>query len=50
VVETSLPYEDFKNGDEIFSTGNFPKVPPVIRMDDRSLQLGSFTRTPKLAT
>jgi branched-chain amino acid aminotransferase len=42
VVEASLSYADFKSADEIFSTGNFAKVAPVIRIDDRSLQPGPF--------
>jgi branched-chain amino acid aminotransferase len=42
VVEASLSYVDFKSADEIFSTGNFAKVAPVIRIDDRSLQPGPF--------
>ena len=42
VVETTLKYEDFLGADEIFSSGNFAKVAPVIRIDDRSLQPGPF--------
>jgi len=42
VVETTLKYEDFLGADEIFSSGNFGKVAPVIRIDDRSLQPGPF--------
>jgi branched-chain amino acid aminotransferase len=42
VVETTLKYEDFLDADEIFSSGNFAKVAPVIRIDDRSLQPGPF--------
>jgi branched-chain amino acid aminotransferase len=49
VVETVLKYEDFLGADEIFSSGNFGKVAPVIRIDDRSLQPGPFyTRARKL--
>jgi len=44
VVETTLRYEDFAAADEIFSTGNYTKVSPVIRIDDRSLQPGPFYR------
>jgi branched-chain amino acid aminotransferase len=40
VVETTLKYQDFVGADEIFSSGNFAKVAPVIRIDDRSLQPG----------
>ena len=42
VRETSLRYADFANADEIFSSGNFAKVAPIIRIDDRSLQPGPF--------
>jgi branched-chain amino acid aminotransferase len=49
VVETVLKYEDFLRADEIFSSGNFAKVAPVIRIDDRSLQPGPFyTRARKM--
>lgn len=40
VVETTLVYEDFMKADEIFSTGNFQKVAPMSRIDDRELQPG----------
>jgi branched-chain amino acid aminotransferase len=42
VVESTLRYDDFVRADEIFSSGNFAKVAPVIRIDDRSLQPGPF--------
>jgi branched-chain amino acid aminotransferase len=44
VVEKTLKYPDFQGADEIFSSGNFAKVAPVIRIDDRSLQPGPFYR------
>lgn len=40
VVETTLDYEDFLHADEIFSTGNFQKVAPVSRIEDRVLEPG----------
>jgi len=40
VVETPLRYADFQAADEIFSTGNYTKVSPVTRLDDRNLQPG----------
>ena len=40
VEETVLRYEDFQKADEIFSTGNYSKVVPVIRIDDRPLPQG----------
>jgi branched-chain amino acid aminotransferase len=44
VVEKTLTYHDFAEADEIFSSGNFAKVLPVIRIDDRHLQPGPFYR------
>jgi len=44
VIETTLQYSDFQTADEIFSTGNYTKVSPVIRLDDRSLQPGPVYR------
>lgn len=42
VVEKTLTYQDFRKADEIFSTGNYSKVVPVIRIDDRTLEFGPF--------
>jgi branched-chain amino acid aminotransferase len=42
VVEKTLTYQDFEKADEIFSTGNYSKVVPVTRIDDRSLKAGTF--------
>jgi branched-chain amino acid aminotransferase len=44
VHETSLRYADFESADEIFSSGNYGKVMPVTRIDERSLQPGPFFR------
>jgi len=44
VRETTLRYRDFENADEIFSSGNYSKVMPIVRIDDRSLQPGPFYR------
>ncbi|WP_298356603.1 branched-chain amino acid aminotransferase [Rhodoblastus sp.] len=44
VVEAALTYADFQGADEIFSTGNFAKVAPVIRIDDRFLAAGPIFR------
>ena len=44
VAETTLRYSDFVGADEIFSTGNFSKVSPITRIDDRSLQPGPLYR------
>jgi len=40
VVEKALSYQDFKAADEIFSTGNYSKVVPVTKIDDRTLPFG----------
>ncbi len=40
VVEKTLAYKDFLVADEIFSTGNYSKVVPVTRIDDRPLPFG----------
>ncbi len=49
VLEETLRYSDFETADEIFSTGNFAKVAPMVRIDSRSLQPGPFyTRARKL--
>lgn len=44
VVETSLGYAEFQAADEIFSSGNYSKVVPVTRIDDRPLQPGPLMR------
>jgi branched-chain amino acid aminotransferase len=40
VEECSLRVEDVLDADEIFSTGNYSKVVPVTRIEDRELQPG----------
>jgi branched-chain amino acid aminotransferase len=42
VSESTLSYRDFETADEIFSCGNFAKVAPITRIDDRSLQPGPY--------
>ncbi len=44
VVEATLTYRDFTQADEIFSSGNYAKVLPVIRIDERDLQPGPLYR------
>ncbi|MEJ2378748.1 MAG: branched-chain amino acid aminotransferase [Pseudolabrys sp.] len=44
VVETVMRYEDLKDADELFATGNASKVLPISRIDDRSLQPGPLYR------
>lgn len=40
VIEKTLSYQEFRTADEIFSTGNYSKVVPVTRIEDRSLPFG----------
>jgi branched-chain amino acid aminotransferase len=44
VLETTLRYSDFQEADEIFTSGNYGKVQPIIKIDDRDLQPGPFYR------
>jgi branched-chain amino acid aminotransferase len=44
VEENTLRYEDFAAADEIFISGNYSKVMPVLRIDARDLQPGPFYR------
>jgi branched-chain amino acid aminotransferase len=44
VVEATLKMKDLRDADEIFSCGNFQKVAPVARVDDRPLQQGPVYR------
>jgi branched-chain amino acid aminotransferase len=44
VVEGTLTYEDFLGADEIFISGNYSKVMPVLRIDSRDLQPGPYYR------
>jgi branched-chain amino acid aminotransferase len=43
-VERTLTVRDFREADEIFSTGNHSKVVPVIKMEDRDIQPGPIAR------
>jgi branched-chain amino acid aminotransferase len=44
VIEGALPYSAFETADEIFISGNYSKVVPVTRIDDRDLQPGPLGR------
>jgi len=49
VVEKALTHGDFLDADEIFSAGNFSKIAPFTRIEDRNLQIGPIaTRARKL--
>lgn len=42
VIETSLDVESLTEAEEIFATGNYAKVTPLIRFADRTLPMGPF--------
>ncbi len=44
VREATLTVEDFANADEIFTSGNYSKIVPVTKFEDRSLQEGPVAR------
>ncbi len=44
VHETVLTFDDFRDADEVFLSGNLTKVTPVTAFDDRSYQIGPVTR------
>ncbi len=44
VREVTLSIEHFMDADEIFTSGNYSKVAPVNRLDDRELQEGPVAR------
>jgi branched-chain amino acid aminotransferase len=44
VVEATLRHSDFLAADEIFSTGNYTKVSPVTRIEERQLLAGPVAR------
>ena len=44
VREAVLTLDDFRDADELFTSGNAGKVQPVIRFEDRHLQHGPVTR------
>jgi len=44
VHEVTLSLDDFREADEIFSTGNMSKVVPVIGFDEKKFPYGPVTR------
>lgn len=44
VIERTLAYREVQEADEVFSTGNFAKVTPLIKIDERELQPGPMYR------
>ena len=44
VVERTITYDEVREADEIFSTGNYAKVTPATRIEERELQPGPIFR------
>ncbi len=44
VHETTLSFDDFRDADEVFMSGNLTKVTPVTAFDDVNYQVGPVTR------
>jgi len=44
VVEKTCAYSELETADEIFGTGNYYKVAPCVKLDERALQPGPITR------
>ncbi|MGJ8621146.1 MAG: branched-chain amino acid aminotransferase [Yoonia sp.] len=44
VHETVLTFDDFRDADEVFLSGNMSKVTPVTAFEDRQYQVGPVTR------
>ena len=42
VLERAMSVEDFEKADEIFTTGNYSKVVPVTRFEDRDVAAGKY--------
>jgi branched-chain amino acid aminotransferase len=40
VVEKTVKYSELESADEIFSTGNYSKVVPIIKVGERALEFG----------
>jgi len=44
VIEKSLTYADFETADELWSCGNYAKISPITRIDDRTVPVGPLYR------
>jgi branched-chain amino acid aminotransferase len=44
VCEETLRFANVLDADEVFLTGNFPKVLPVVRVEDRDYQEGPMAQ------
>jgi branched-chain amino acid aminotransferase len=49
VVERRVTFNELRHADEVFSTGNYGKVMPIVRVADRDLQPGPVYRTARQA-
>lgn len=49
VIERSLGIKEFLEADEVFSTGNFAKVLPICRIEDRTYPEGPVTQLARKA-
>ena len=49
VVERTVTVDDMLGADEVFSTGNYGKVMPVTRLEDRDMQPGPVYKTARTA-
>ena len=44
VVEKNVTFDEVMDADEIFSSGNYAKVSPVLKLEDRDLQAGPVAK------
>jgi branched-chain amino acid aminotransferase len=44
IRECTLRFQDVLDADEVFLTGNFPKVLPVVKIEDQEYQQGQFAQ------
>jgi branched-chain amino acid aminotransferase len=40
VIERTVDFDELRTADELFATGNYAKVSPCTRLEDRTLQPG----------
>lgn len=44
VEETTITFDDVMDADEVFSSGNYGKITPIVQVEDRDLQQGPLTK------
>ena len=44
VQERAFTFDEVEDADEVFNTGNYGKVMPVVKIEDRELQPGPLAR------